>query len=224
MIGRVYASDYTIPTPTYVGTAVSAMEAAYTDANSRATDVLNAGAVACAGTCRDLAGTSLVAGVYTFDGAGNVTITNDFTLTGSATDVWIFQIPGTLDISANKKINLTGGAVASNIFWAVAGTTTLEPGSTFEGVILGGPGASTIAGQNGAILYGRALGQTDVTLIANTISTVLAPVPATLHVIKVVVGGTAIPSDFNVHVKSSGVDVSGSPTVGTLNASVPLIL
>ncbi|MGC9603529.1 MAG: ice-binding family protein [Minisyncoccia bacterium] len=173
--GKVYAANYTAPTPTYVGTAVSNMLAAYTDATSRATTVLNAGAVGCAATCRDLAGTNLVAGVYTFDGAGNVVITNDFTLSGSASDVWIFQIPGTLDISVNKKIILSGGAQASNIFWAVAGTTTLEPGSTFEGNILGGPGASTIAGQNGAILHGRALGQTDVTLIANTIPVIFVP-------------------------------------------------
>ena len=165
--GKAYAADYTAPTPATLTTAVSAMEAAYTDGNSRAVDVTDAGA-------GDLAGLTLVTGVYFFSGPGNVIITDDVTLSGSASDVWIFQIPGTLDISAAKKILLTGGAQASNIFWVVAGTTTLEPGSTFEGNILGGPGASTIAGQSGAILNGRALGQTDVTLIGNTVS---VPVP-----------------------------------------------
>jgi len=46
----------------------------------------------------------------------------------------------------------------------------------------------------------------------------LTPVFATLHVIKLVVngdGGTAASSDFTVHLKNSGVDVSGSPTIGT---------
>jgi peptidoglycan hydrolase-like protein with peptidoglycan-binding domain len=160
--GKIYASNYTEPTPANLTTAVSNMETAYTDAKSRATTVLNAGS-------GDLAGLTLVAGVYTFDGVGNVIITDNMTLSGNASDVWIFQIPGTLDISANKKINLTGGAQASNIFWAVTGTTTLEAGSTFEGTILAGPGASTIAMQNGATLNGRALGQTDVTLIGNTV-------------------------------------------------------
>jgi len=168
LTGRAYAADYSIPTPATLTAAVSAMEAAYTDGNSRAVDVTDAGA-------GDLAGLTLVTGVYFFSGPGNVIITDDVTLSGSASDVWIFQIAGTLDISATKKILLTGGAQASNVFWVVAGTTTLEPGSTFEGNILAGPGASTIAGQSGAILHGRALGQTDVTLIANTVS---VPVPA----------------------------------------------
>jgi len=166
--GKIYAADYSSLTPANLTAAVSAMQAAYTDANSRATTVLDAGACI-TGTC-DLAGTTLVGGVYTFDGPGNVTITNNMTLSGSASDVWIFQIPGTLNISANKKIILTGGAQASHVFFAVAGTTTIKPGATFSGVILAGPGASTIAMQNGAILNGRALGQTDVTLIGNTIT------------------------------------------------------
>ncbi|MEJ0021751.1 MAG: immunoglobulin-like domain-containing protein [Candidatus Doudnabacteria bacterium] len=41
---------------------------------------------------------------------------------------------------------------------------------------------------------------------------------ATLHVIKQVnnsSGGTAVASDFNIHVKNAGADVAGSPTVGT---------
>jgi len=169
--GSIYAANYGVPTPTTVGNAVSAMEAAYTDGAGRAVDVTDAGA-------GDLAGLTLVPSTYFFSGPGNVVITNDVTLNGGATDVWIFQVPGTLDISANKKVLLTGGALASNVFWVVAGTTTLEPGSTFSGVILGGPGASTIAMQSGATLVGRALGQTDVTLIANTVSSAVAvPTP-----------------------------------------------
>ncbi len=143
-------------------TAVSNMQAAYTDANSRATGVLNAGS-------GNLAGLTLVPGVYTFNGPGNVTITSNVTLSGSATDVWIFQIPGTLSLSSATSIILSGGALASNVFWAVAGSTTLGTTSVFEGNILAGPGASTIALQNGATLHGRALGQTDVTLIGNTV-------------------------------------------------------
>jgi uncharacterized repeat protein (TIGR01451 family) len=38
--------------------------------------------------------------------------------------------------------------------------------------------------------------------------------PATLHVIKLVAGGTAVASDFNVHVMNGGADVSGSPLAG----------
>jgi len=163
--GKIYAADYTAPTPSTVGTAVSAMEAAYTDGATRTPGVgatnLNLGA----GT---LSGQNLVPGTYTW--GSNVSITGDITLTGAASDTWILQISGNLSIEANKKIILAGGALPQNIFWVVAGTTTIKPGANFSGIILAGPGASTIAMQSGAILNGRALGQTDVTLIGNTVS------------------------------------------------------
>ncbi|MDO8505745.1 MAG: ice-binding family protein [bacterium] len=171
--GRIYAADYTSPTPSSLTTAVSAMEAAYTSATERVVDVTNPGAIACAGTCRDLAGLTLLRGVYSFSGPDNVIISGDVTLSGGADDVWIFKIQGTLDISANKKVLLSGGAQAKNVFWVVAGATTLVTGSTFEGNILA---QTNIAMQAGAILHGSALAQTAVTLIA---STVIISAPAT---------------------------------------------
>jgi hypothetical protein len=163
--GNIYASNYSAPTPDALTTAISAMEAAYTDAATRTPGVgasnLNLGA----GT---LNGNTLVPGTYTW--GSDVTITGDITLAGAAEDVWIFQISGNLDIQNGIEVLLSGGASPANIFWQVAGTTTLLPGSTFVGNILAGPGASTIAMQSGAVLNGRALGQTDVTLIGNTVS------------------------------------------------------
>lgn len=160
--GYIYAADYDVDgTPDMLTTAVGDMEEAYTDANSRPTDVLNAGA-------GNLAGLDLVPGVYTFDGPGNVIITDDVILSGGPNDVWIFQIPGTLSISSAKSV-LLDGASSANVFWAVAGTTTLGTTSTFEGNILGGPGASTIAMQDVSTLHGKALAQTAVTLIGSTV-------------------------------------------------------
>jgi len=155
-----------------LGTAVSDMEAAYTDAATRIPGVgatnLNVGG----GT---LNGQNFVPGTYTWNGpTSNVTITGDITLTGTATDVWIFQVAGTLDLATDKKIILAGGASADNVFWAIAGSTTLFPGSTFEGNILA---QTNIAMQLGATLNGRALAQTAVTLIGNTISNLVAAIP-----------------------------------------------
>ncbi len=176
--GKVYAADYSTlgcTTPAILTTAVSAMEAAYTDASTRTPGTgatnLNVGG----GT---LSGLNFVPGTYTWNTPGDVTITGDITITGSASDIWIFQITGTLGIEAGKKIILAGGALPENIFWQVAGTTTLKPGSIFNGIILAGPGASTIAMQGGATLHGRALGQTDVTLDANIIDTISPPPPS----------------------------------------------
>jgi hypothetical protein len=145
-----------------LGTAMGAAGAAYTDALSRATDVLNAGNGA-----GEIGGLTLVPGVYTFTGASiNVLISTDLTLSGGADDVWIFQIPGTFDVHAN--VILGGSAQAKNIFWAVAGATTIFPGFTVYGNILDW---TSIAMQSGATLNGRAFALTaSVTLIANTVT------------------------------------------------------
>lgn len=111
--GKVYAATYTAPTPAIMTTAVSDMETAYTDAagrtNPTATE-LGAG---------NIGGLTLAPGLYKW--ATNVTIPTDLTLAGSTGDVWIFQIAGNLDISSAKKVILSSGAQAANIFWQVAG-------------------------------------------------------------------------------------------------------
>jgi PKD repeat protein len=158
VVGRVYAADYASPTPAILTTAVLNMEAAYTDAASRAPDVTELGA-------GNIGGLTLAPGVYKW-GTG-VLIPTDVTLSGGPDDVWIFQIPGTLDIASGKQVILSGGAQAKNIFWQVAGATTLGTYSTFNGNILA---ATNIALQTGATLNGRALAQTAVTLDANTVT------------------------------------------------------
>ena len=76
-------------------------------------------------------------------------------------------------MNSGKKVILSGGAQANNIFWQVADTTTLETTSEFKGTILD---QTLIAMLAGATLDGRALAQTEVTLIANTV-TAAAPIP-----------------------------------------------
>jgi hypothetical protein len=146
-------------------TAVSNMETAYTAAAGRPAGVgpnLNLGA----GT---VAGQTLVPGTYTW--GSNVTITTDLTLNGGPNDVWLFQITGTLNLSPNMKVLLTGGALPKNIFWQVAGAVTLLTGSHFEGNILA---QTNIAMQTGASINGRLLAQTGVSLQSNAV-TIPAP-------------------------------------------------
>ncbi|MDO8412961.1 MAG: ice-binding family protein [Gallionellaceae bacterium] len=124
------------------------------------------------------AGTNFTPGVYTW--GSNVNINGNITLTGGASDVWIFQMSGNLAIAscgscasaadgAAIKVILSGGALASNVFWQVGGaTTTLGTYSTFNGNILTAP-AGLIAIQTGAILHGRALSGTSVALDGNAV-------------------------------------------------------
>lgn len=146
---------------TFVDTAVGDMATAYTDAAGRPAGVgpnLNIGA----GT---VATQTLAAGTYTW--GSNVTITGDLTLNGGANDVWIFQVNGTLDLSPNVKIVLSGGALAKNIFWQATGTVTLGTTSQFQGIILD---KTNIALNTGASVTGRLLAQTAVTLQSNAVT------------------------------------------------------
>ncbi len=136
------------------------MQTAYTDAMGRAPTVteLSAGSIG---------GLTFVPGVYKW-GTG-VTIPTNITLSGSANDVWIFQIAQNLNVSGGVQIVLSGGAQASNIFWVVAGQTTIGTTAVFNGNILD---QTAIVLNTGAVLNGRALAQTAVTLDANAVTTV----------------------------------------------------
>ena len=155
--GKVYAADYAVPTPASLTAAVSAMQTAYTNAAGRTAGVTGLGA-------GNIGGLTLAPGVYKW--TTGLTIPTNVTLAGSADAVWIFQVAGTLNISSAKKVILAGGAQAKNIFWQVAGATTLGTYSTFNGTILD---KTNIAIQTGAVLTGRALAQTAVTLDANAV-------------------------------------------------------
>lgn len=164
--GTIYAVDAAGPAPCSVidpvmlTTAVSNLETAYTDAAGRPAGVgpnLNLGA----GT---VAGQTLVPGTYTW--GSNVTITTDLTLNGGPNDTWLFQITGTLALSPNMRVLLSGGALAKNIFWQVSDSVTLGTGSHFEGNILA---QTNIAMNTGASINGRLLAQTGVSLDQNTI-------------------------------------------------------
>jgi len=159
--GNVYAADYTSPTPATLITAVSDMQAAYTAAAalpSSGASFLNIGA----GT---VGGLTLAPGVYTWGTA--VGITSDITLSGSATDTWVFQVGGALSVSTGVKVILSGGALPQNIFWQVAGATTIGTTAQMNGNILD---ATAITMGAGASISGRLLAQTAVALDANAVT------------------------------------------------------
>jgi hypothetical protein len=157
---KVYASDYSSPTPSMLTTAVRDMQTAYSNAadtiSTNDTVGLDSGI---------LGGETLAPGLYTW--STGVTITNDITLSGGPNDVWIFQIAQGLDVASNTTIILSGGAQPKNIFWQVAGQATLETTSNMKGVILS---KTAIVMQNSAILDGCAYAQTAVTLIHDTVN------------------------------------------------------
>jgi hypothetical protein len=159
---QLHAANYTGGTTSAdLTTAVLNMQAAYTDAAGRTATsaaTTNVGA----GTLTSL---TLTPGVYEW--GSNVTIPTNLTLNGTATDVWIFNVSGTLDMAAAKSVLLSGGASAKNIFWRVAGAVTIGTGTHFEGIILG---QTKITFNNLSSINGRLLAQTAVVLDATTVT------------------------------------------------------
>lgn len=162
--GAIYSVDAAGPLPCRITnasrltTAVGNMQTAYTDAAGRSNpNFLNLGA-------GNIGGKTLTAGLYKFTSA--VVIPTDITIKGSSTDVWIFQVAGTLKMSSSVKITLTGGAQSKNIFWQTSGAVTLGTTSHFEGNILSQTGINL---QTGASINGRMLAQTAVSLQMNTV-------------------------------------------------------
>ncbi|TVP95175.1 MAG: DUF3494 domain-containing protein [Acholeplasmatales bacterium] len=158
VVGKVYASDYTSPTPIRLTTAIADMTLAYADAAGRDAHYteLYSG---------DLSGKTLTAGVFKF--GNSVLINTELTLSGSATDVWIFQISGNLTMAANVNIILAGGADAKNIIWQVADTVSIGSGAHFEGTILA---KTNISMETNASINGRLYAQTAVTLDETTVT------------------------------------------------------
>lgn len=159
--GSLYAANYAVPTPSNMTTAVSDMETAFTDAAGRtvpaAVTELGAG---------DISGMTLAPGLYKW-GTGVLITGVGVTLSGGANDVWIFQIAQNLTVSNSAIITLSGGAQAKNIFWQVSGQTLLGTAADFKGIIL----CQTLISLNtGAVMTGRALSQTAVTLDASTVT------------------------------------------------------
>lgn len=158
VVGKVYAADYSPPTPSNMTTAVSDMQAAFTDAAGRAPSVTELGA-------GNIGGMILSAGVYKW-GTGLLIPTN-VTLQGNCGDVWIFEIAQGLTLSSNAKVLLSGGAQAKNIFWQVSGAVDVGTTAHLEGIVLT---QTAVAMDNGASINGRLLAQTAVTLNQNVVT------------------------------------------------------
>jgi hypothetical protein len=148
--GKIYASNYAVPTPSNLTTAIGDMQLAFTNAAGRTPTVTELGA-------GNIGGMTLAPGVYKW-GTGLLIPTN-VTLSGSATDVWIFQIAQTLTVSSAVRVTLAGGALPRNIFWQVSGLVDLGTTSHLEGVILG---QTSITLRTGASVNGKLLAQTAV--------------------------------------------------------------
>ena len=159
--GKIYGPDYAVPTPSYMTTAISDMENAFTTANGIILPAPSTEMYA-----GDISGQTLSSGLYKWN--TDVLITNaGVTLTGGVNDVFVFQIAQNLIVNNNAMITLSGGVQAKNIFWIVSGQATLGTYTNFKGNIL----SKTLVSLNtGAVVKGKLFAQTAVTMIANSVT------------------------------------------------------
>ena len=165
--GRLFAADNVGGTTSAdLNTAVLNMQTAYTDAAGRTASspaTLNVGS----GTLNGQTFNAVAGGLTVYEWGTGVTIPTDLTFNGSATDVFILKVAGTLDMAAAKNVILTGGALPQNIFWQVSGAVTIGANTHFEGIILG---QTSITFGNLSSIDGRLLAQTAVVLDATTVT------------------------------------------------------
>jgi len=113
----------------------------------------------------NIGGQTLAPGLYKSTSTLEIS-SGDLTLAGNG--VWIFQIASTLTTTAGRQVILTGGALASNVFWQVGSSATLGTTSSFQGTIMAD---QSITLNTGATLTGRALTRIGaVTLDSNSVT------------------------------------------------------
>jgi hypothetical protein len=164
--GKLYAADNVGGTTSVdLTTAVGDMQTAYTAAAGMAT--AGGGLVTACPGAGNFGGLTLVAGVYTCGVDIGIATATNLVLNGSATDVWVIKTTGNVTQAAATQVQLTGGALAKNVFWQVAGSVDIGTTALMQGVILG---QTLINMQAGATENGRLLAQTAVTLNQNTVT------------------------------------------------------
>ena len=166
--GTIYTVDATGPAgsvPNAVGltAAKGDLTTAYNEAAGRtSTDI-----VLLSG---NIGGLTLTPGLYKSSGSLEITSGDlTFDAKGDANAVFIIQIASTLNTSSGRKVILSGGALASNIFWQVGTSATLGTTSVFKGTIMAD---QSISMNTGASIEGRLFARiAAVTLNSNIIVT-----------------------------------------------------
>ena len=137
------------------------LTAAYNDAAGRtSTDIVTlsgniGGLTLTPGLYKSTSSLAISSGDLTFDALGN------------ASAVFIIQIASILTTTSGRKVILSGGALASNIFWQVGSSATFGTTSVFKGTVLA---MQSITFNTGATLDGRGLARIGgVTMAGNTI-------------------------------------------------------
>ena len=154
-VGTMHVNDATSTS------AKLALTTAYNDAAGRtSTDIVK--------LAGNIGGLTLTPGLY--KSTSSIEISSGdltFDAKGDANGVFIIQIASSLTTTSGRKVILSGGAKASNIFWQVGSSATFGTTSVFKGTVMA---LQSITFNTGATLDGRGLAQNGgITMAGNTI-------------------------------------------------------
>jgi hypothetical protein len=116
----------------------------------------------------NIGGLTLTPGLYKSTSSLAIS-SGDLTLDakGNANAIFVIQIATTLTTTSGRKVILSGGALAANIYWQVGSSATFGTTSAFKGNVLA---MQSITMNTGATIDGRLLARTgSVTMAGNTI-------------------------------------------------------
>jgi Ca2+-binding RTX toxin-like protein len=164
--GTTATGSPTVTGTTHLGDPIAAeaqsdLTIAYDDAAGR-----NVNPIAVSG---NLGGRTLAPGLYRSTSSLAIS-SGDLTLDaqGDANAVWVFQMASTLVTTVGRKVILSGGARARNVYWQVGSSATIGGSSVFQGTIMA---VQSITMNTLATLHGRALARNGaVTMDSNTIT------------------------------------------------------
>lgn len=169
--GFVFAQNYARTTPMKMVNALNDMKTAFNNGNALApTQPLNL-------FTGNLSGQNLLPGVYRWKAGLVLGNSSTVTLTGSPTDIYVFQIGTSLQIGNKATVNL-GKVLPSNVFWIVGGAAVIGTNARFGGIILA---KSSVSLNTGDLINGKLFAQKSVSMNSATITG--PPVPKPISII-----------------------------------------
>ena len=116
----------------------------------------------------NIGGLTLVPGLYKSTSSLEISSGDlTFDAKGNSDAVFIIQIASSLTTTSGRKVILSGGALASNIYWQVSSSASFGTTTQFKGTVMA---LESITFDTGATLDGKALARNgNVTMESNTI-------------------------------------------------------
>jgi hypothetical protein len=157
-------------------------------------------------------------GVYCINGAASIG-TAGINLNGSGSGQYIFKINGALTSVTQSHVTLSGGTLASDVFWAPVGGASLGANTSFQGTILSGAAAITL-GANADVNQGRLISESAVT-IEGGVHIITIPGGVTLSSIAITHAANKLSYTAGDMLNTTGLQITGTYSDTTTGIVIP---